>query len=133
MRISDWSSDVCSSDLEAAAENYVTKLFANVPVLDSGARGSTTTFVERGIGDVLLAWENEAFLAQKELGVGKFDIVVPSISILAEPSVALVDANATKHGTTAVAEAYLKFLYTPEAQAIGREHVCTPVTHAHLV
>src|SRR3546814_20586381 len=77
MRISDWSSDVCSSDL-AAAENYVTKLFANVPALDSGARGSTTTFVERGIGDVLLAWENEAFLAEKELGVGKFEIVVRS-------------------------------------------------------
>src|SRR3546814_998803 len=90
---------------EAAAENYVTKLFANVPVLDSGARGSTTTFVERGIGDVLLAWENEAFLAEKELGVGKFEIVVPSLSILAEPPVAVVDANAKKHGTEKLAQA----------------------------
>jgi sulfate transport system substrate-binding protein len=106
---------------EAAAQAYVTKLFANVPVLDSGARGATTTFVERGIGDVLLAWENEAFLAEKELGKGKFDIVVPSISILAEPSVAVVDGNAAKHGTAKIADAYLKFLYTPEGQeAIAR-------------
>ena len=106
---------------EAAAQDYVAKLFAHVPVLDSGARGATTTFVERGIGDVLLAWENEAFLAEKELGKGKFDIVVPSISILAEPPVAVVDGNAKKHGTEKVAEAYLKFLYTPEAQdAIAR-------------
>ena len=103
---------------EAAAEKFVGELFSHVPVLDSGARGSTTTFVERGIGDVLLAWENEAFLAQKELGEGKFDIVVPSISMLAEPSVALVDGNARKHGTTEVAEAYLEFLYTPEAQEL---------------
>jgi sulfate/thiosulfate transport system substrate-binding protein len=106
---------------EAAAEAYVTKLFANVPVLDSGARGSTTTFVERGIGDVLLAWENEAFLAEKELGKGKFEIVAPSISILAEPTVAVVTENAKKHGTEKVAEAYLRYLYTPEAQiAIAR-------------
>src|SRR3546814_130372 len=106
---------------EAAAENYVTKLFANVPVLDSGARGSTTTFVERGIGDVLLAWENEAFLAEKELGVGKFEIVVPSLSILAEPPVAVVDAYAKKHGTEKLAQAYLQYLYTPAAQdAIAR-------------
>jgi sulfate transport system substrate-binding protein len=103
---------------DAAAQKYVSQLFANVPVLDSGARGATTTFSERGIGDVLLAWENEAFLAQNELGKGKFDIVVPSISILAEPPVAVVDGNATKHGTTDVATAYLKFLYTPEAQDI---------------
>src|SRR3546814_14163367 len=118
MRISDWSSDVCSSDLEAAAENYVTKLFANVPVLDSGARGSTTTFVERGIGDVLLAWENEAFLAEKELGVGKFEIVVPSLSILAEPPVAVVDANAKKHGTEKLAQI---------GRASCRERVCQSV------
>ena len=103
---------------DAAAQKYVTQLFARVPVLDSGARGATTTFVERGIGDVLLAWENEAFLAQKELGEGKFDIVVPSISILAEPPVAVVDANAAKHGTKELAEAYLRFLYTPEAQEL---------------
>lgn len=103
---------------EAGAENYVRQLFARVPVLDSGARGSTTTFVERGIGDVLLAWENEAFLAEKELGAGKFEIVVPSISILAEPSVAVITANAKKHGTEKVARAYLEFLYTPEAQTL---------------
>ncbi len=106
---------------DAAAEQFVGKLFANVPVLDSGARGSTTTFVERGIGDVLLAWENEAFLAEKELGKGKFEIVVPSLSILAEPTVAVVTENAKKHGTEAVAKAYLDYLYTPEAQvAIAR-------------
>lgn len=108
---------------DAAAEAFVSKLFGNVPVLDSGARGSTTTFVERGIGDVLLAWENEAFLAQKELGKGKFDIVVPSISILAEPPVAVLDGNAGRNGTRAVADAYLKYLYTPEAQdIIGRNY-----------
>ncbi|MBW8753894.1 MAG: sulfate ABC transporter substrate-binding protein [Sphingomonadales bacterium] len=106
---------------EAAAENYVKQLYAQVPVLDSGARGSTTTFVERGIGDVLLAWENEAFLAEKQLGAGKFEIVVPSVSILAEPPVAVVTENARKHGTEAVAKAYLEYLYTPEAQtAIAR-------------
>jgi sulfate transport system substrate-binding protein len=103
---------------EAAAERYVSRLYANVPVLDSGARGATTTFAERGIGDVLLAWENEAFLAEKEQGVGKFEIVAPSISVLAEPPVALVEANAKKHGTQALATAYLNFLYTPEGQEI---------------
>ncbi len=103
---------------DAAAEDFVKKLFANVPVLDSGARGSTTTFAERGIGDVLLAWENEAFLAQKELGEDKFDIVVPSISILAEPPVTVLDGNAGRHGTEKVASAYLNFLYTPEAQDV---------------
>ncbi|MBB6124750.1 sulfate ABC transporter substrate-binding protein [Sphingobium subterraneum] len=102
---------------DAAAEAYVKRVFAQVPVLDSGARGSTTTFVERGIGDVLLTWENEAFLAEKELGKGKFEIVVPSISVLAEPPVAVIAANAKKHGTEAVAKAYLEFLYTPQAQA----------------
>ncbi|MBT0670158.1 sulfate ABC transporter substrate-binding protein [Novosphingobium profundi] len=108
---------------DAAAQDYVKRLYANVPVLDSGARGATTTFVERGIGDVLLAWENEAFLAQKELGEGKFDVIAPSISILAEPPVALVDGNARRHGTTKAAKAYLDFLYTPEAQEIiARNH-----------
>jgi len=101
-----------------AAKAYVQKLFAQVPVLDSGARGSTTTFVERGIGDVLLAWENEAFLAERELGKGKFEIVVPTLSILAEPPVAVVTENARKHGTEAVAKAYLEFLYTPQGQEI---------------
>lgn len=102
----------------AKAREYMTRLFRNVPVLDSGARGSTTTFVERGQGDVLLAWENEAFLAVNDLGKGKFDIVVPSVSILAEPPVAVVDKVVDKRGTRQVAEAYLKFLYTPEAQEI---------------
>jgi sulfate transport system substrate-binding protein len=106
---------------EASAERYVKTLFAHVPVLDSGARGATTTFVERGIGDVLLTWENEAFLAQKELGKDKIQIVVPSLSILAEPPVAVIEKNAKKHGTTEVARAYLEYLYTPEAQtAIAR-------------
>ena len=100
------------------AKGYMIKLFKNVPVLDSGARGSTTTFVQRGQGDVLLAWENEAFLAVNELGKGKFDIVVPSISILAEPPVALVDKVVDANGNRKTAEAYLKFLYTPEAQEI---------------
>nr|WP_298173523.1 sulfate ABC transporter substrate-binding protein [Novosphingobium sp.] len=101
---------------DAAAEAYVKQLFQHVPVLDSGARGSTTTFVERGIGDVLISWENEAFLAEKKLGAGKFEIVTPSLSILAEPPVAVISANAKKHGTSEVAEAYLRYLYTPEAQ-----------------
>lgn len=103
---------------DAAAQAYVAKLLAHVPVLDSGARGATTTFVERGIGDVLLAWENEAFLAEKELGAGKFEIVAPSISILAEAPVAVIDGNAKKHGTEKAAEAYLRFLYTPEGQEL---------------
>jgi sulfate transport system substrate-binding protein len=102
----------------AKAREFVTKLFRNVPVLDSGARGSTTTFVQRGQGDVLLAWENEAFLAVNELGKGKFDIVVPSVSILAEPPVAVVDKVVDRKGTRAAAEAYLRYLYTPEAQEI---------------
>jgi sulfate transport system substrate-binding protein len=100
------------------AKLFMAKLFRNVPVLDSGARGSTTTFVERGQGDVLIAWENEALLATNKLGRGKFDIVVPSVSILAEPPVAVVDKVVDKHGTRQAAEAYLKFLYTPEAQEI---------------
>src|SRR3954465_3252959 len=100
------------------AKLFMAKLFRNVPVLDSGARGSTTTFVERGQGDVLIAWENEAILAVRDLGKGKFDIVVPSVSILAEPPVAVVDKHVAKHGPRNVAEAYLKFLYSPAAQFI---------------
>jgi len=100
------------------AKAFVGELFRHVPVLDTGARGSTTTFVERGVGDVLLAWENEAFLALKELGPDKFDIVVPSLSILAEPPVAVVDKNVDRKGTRAAAQAYLEFLYTPQAQEI---------------
>jgi sulfate/thiosulfate transport system substrate-binding protein len=99
-------------------KDFIKKLYGNVPVLDSGARGSTTTFVERGIGDVLIAWENEAFLALNELGADKFEIVVPSLSIKAEPPVAVVDEVVDAKGTRKVAEAYLNFLYTPEAQRI---------------
>lgn len=121
-----WAYGKKTGGSDAAAQDYVRKLFAQVPVLDSGARGSTTTFVERGIGDVLLAWENEAFLAEKELGKGKFEIVAPSISILAEPSVAVVSANAKKHGTEKVAEAYLRFLYTPEAQTAIAQNFYRP-------
>jgi len=101
-----------------AARNYVKTLFTHVPVLDSGARGATNTFVERGLGDVLLAWENEAYLSVNKLGRDKFEIVNPSISILAEPNVAVVTKNAQKHGTQAVATAYLRFLYSPWAQDI---------------
>jgi len=111
---------------EAKTKEFVGKLFKNVPVLDTGARGSTTTFVERGIGDVLLAWENEAFLAQKELGVGKFEIVVPSLSILAEPPVTVVDKFAKKHGTEVVAKAYLEYLYTEEGQEIAAKNYYRP-------
>ncbi len=103
---------------EATAKAYVAKLFGNVPVLDTGARAATTTFVQRGIGDVLLTWENEAFLAQTALGVGKVDIVVPAMSILAEPPVTVVDKVALRRGTREVADAYLKYLYTPAGQEI---------------
>jgi len=111
---------------EAQAKDFVRRLFANVPVLDSGARGATTTFVERGIGDVLLAWENEAYLAVKELGPDKVEIVVPSYSILAEPPVALVDKVVDKKGTRKVAQAYLEYLYTPEGQEIAARNFYRP-------
>jgi sulfate/thiosulfate-binding protein len=111
---------------DEAAKDFVTKLFKNVPVLDSGARGSTTTFVQRGIGDVFLSWENEAFLALNELGKDKFEIVVPSLSILAEPSVAIVDKNVDKHGTRKVAQAYLEFLYTKVGQDIAGKNYYRP-------
>jgi sulfate transport system substrate-binding protein len=111
---------------EAAARDFITRLYRNVPVLDAGARGSTTTFVERGIGDVLIAWENEALLSVKQLGPDKFDIVIPSVSILAEPPVAVNETVALKHGTTTVARAYLEFLYTEAAQALGAKHYYRP-------
>ena len=111
---------------EAKAKEFVKALYKNVPVLDSGARGATTTFVERGIGDVLLAWENEAFLAVEQLGKGRFEIVVPSSSILAEPPVAVVDKNVDRHGTRAVAQAYLEFLYTPEGQELAAKSFYRP-------
>ncbi len=110
----------------AKAEDFVTRIYANVPVLDSGARGSLITFTERGIGDVFLSWENEAFLAVKELGPTKFDIVVPSLSILAEPPVTIVDRNVDRKGTRAVAQAYLEYLYTPEGQELAAEHYYRP-------
>jgi sulfate transport system substrate-binding protein len=109
-----------------AARDFVAKLYRNVPVLDTGARGSTTTFVERGQGDVLLAWENEALLATRDIARDKFEIVVPSISILAEPSVSVVDAVVDKRGTRKVAEAYLKFLYTREGQELAAKHHYRP-------
>jgi sulfate/thiosulfate transport system substrate-binding protein len=111
---------------EAAARDFVSRLYKNVPVLDAGARGSTTTFTERGIGDVLIAWENEALLATKQLGPDKYDIIIPSVSILAEPPVAVNEAVAAKHGTTKVARAYLEYLYTDSAQAIGARHFFRP-------
>ncbi len=111
---------------EAKAKEFVGKLYKNVPVLDSGARGSTVTFVQREIGDVLLAWENEAHLALKEFGEGKFDIVTPSLSILAEPSVAVVDKIAKRHGTTEVAKAYLEYLYSDEGQDIAGKNFYRP-------
>jgi sulfate transport system substrate-binding protein len=111
---------------ESKAKDFVTKLFKNVPVLDSGARGSTTTFVKRGIGDVFLSWENEAFLAVNELGKDNFEIVVPSVSILAEPPVTVVDKVVDKHNTREVARAYLEYLYTKEGQEIAAKHYYRP-------
>ncbi|MDB6125685.1 MAG: transporter permease [Pedosphaera sp.] len=111
---------------EAKAKEFLKALFKNVPVLDTGARGATTTFVQRGIGDVLVAWENEAILASKELGKGQVEIVVPSISILAEPPVAVVDKVAKRHGTEEVAKAYLEHLYSEEGQEIAAKNYYRP-------
>ncbi len=111
---------------DATAKDFVKKLFANVKVLDSGARGATTTFVERGIGDVLIAWENEAYLAIKELGPDKFDLVTPSVSILAEPPVSIVDKVVDKRGTRKVATAYLEYLYSPEGQTLAGDNYYRP-------
>ncbi|MEN9426423.1 MAG: hypothetical protein RLZZ220_772 [Pseudomonadota bacterium] len=111
---------------DATAKDFVKKIFGNVKVLDSGARGSTTTFVERGIGDVLIAWENEAYLALKELGPEKFELVTPSLSILAEPPVALVDKVVDKRGTRKVATAYLEYLYSPEGQTLAGDNYYRP-------
>jgi sulfate transport system substrate-binding protein len=117
---------------EKKAQEIVTKVYKNVPVLDSGARGSTTTFVQRGIGDVLLSWENEAYLALNQLGKDKFEIVTPSISILAEPPVSIVDKVAAKRGTTEIAKAYLQFLYSEEGQEIGAKNYYRPQSAAAL-
>jgi len=116
---------------EDSAKEFVGQLLKHVPVLDSGARGSTNTFVQRGIGDVLLAWENEAFLSINELGPDKFEIVVPSISILAEPPVTVVDGVADKRGTTKVAQAYLEYLYSPVGQKIAAKHYYRPSAPEH--
>jgi sulfate transport system substrate-binding protein len=115
---------------DAKATEFVAKLFANVPVLDSGARGSTVTFAERGVGDVLLAWENEAHLSLKEFGAEKFDIVYPPVSILAEPPVTVVDKVVDKRGTREVAQAYLEYLYTPEGQDIAARNFYRPTDAA---
>jgi sulfate/thiosulfate-binding protein len=111
---------------DATAEAFVKQLYKNVPVLDSGSRGATVTFVERGIGDVLLAWENEAYLAVKQLGPDKFDVIAPSLSILAEPPVSVVDKVVDKHGTRKVAEEYLRYLYSKEGQEIAAKHFYRP-------
>jgi len=111
---------------QEAAKDFVSKLYSNVKVLDSGARGATTTFVERGMGDVLLAWENEAYLSLNELGKDKFEVVVPSLSILAEPPVAIVDEVVDKRGTSEIAKAYLDYLYTKEGQEIAAQNYYRP-------
>ena len=121
-----WGYALQKTKSEGKAREFVTSLYKNVPVLDSGARGSTTTFVQRGVGDVLIAWENEAFLAVNELGKEQFEIVDPSVSILAEPPVAVVDKVAAKHGTTQVAQAYLQYLYSPEGQEIIAKNYYRP-------
>ncbi len=120
-----WALKQHNNDPEKAKE-LVTKIFKNVPVLDSGARGSTTTFVQRGIGDVFISWENEAFLAVKELGKGNLEIITPSLSILAEPTVTVVDKVVDRKGTRKLAEEYLKFLYSPEGQDIAGKHFYRP-------
>ena len=112
---------------EARVKDYISRLFHKVPVLDSGARGSTTTFVQRGLGDVFLSWENEAFLALKEFGQDQFEIVTPSLSIRAEPPVALVDKNVDRKDTRQLATAYLEFLYSPEAQKVAAENFYRPI------
>ena len=121
-----WGWALKKTGSQQQARDFVSKLYRQVPVLDTGARGSLITFTQRGIGDVLLSWENEAYLAQKELGKGQFDIVTPSISILAEPPVAVVERNADANGTRKVAQAYLQFLYTPQAQHLIGKHYYRP-------
>ena len=120
-----WALDQYGGD-EAKARQYLADLFRNVPVLDTGARGSTTTFAQRGLGDVLLAWENEAYLVLAEFGADNFEVITPAKSILAEPPVALVDGNVDAKGTRKAAEAYLEFLYSPEAQSIAAKHYYRP-------
>ena len=125
-----WAHEHYDGDEEKIRE-FVGKIYRNVPILDTAARGSTTTFVQRGIGDVLIGWENEAFLALEELGPDQFEIVVPSISMLAEPTVAVVDANVDAKGTRKVAEAYLEYLYAPEGQRLAAKHYYRPYQMEH--
>lgn len=124
-----WAERAFKDDAKVRA--YIGDVLRNTPVLDTGARGSTTTFAQRGIGDVLLSWENEAFLVLSEFGADKFDIVAPSLSILAEPPVALLDANVDRNGTRKAAQAYLEFLYTPAAQALIARHHYRPRLPQH--
>ena len=126
-----WAFALRQHGSEEAARKFVTELFHKVPVLDSGARGSTNTFVQHGIGDVLLAWENEAFLALKELGPDALEIVTPSLSILAEPPVTILDANTEKHGTTRLATEYLQYLFSPTGQRLAARHFYRPVYPEH--
>jgi sulfate transport system substrate-binding protein len=125
-----WGHALRKSGSEAAAAQFVAALYRNAPVLDSGARGSTTTFVERGIGDVLVTWESEARLAAKELGAHRFDVVTPSASIRAEPPVAVVDKVVERRGTRAVATAYVEYLYSPPVQDIAARHHFRPADPA---
>ncbi|HBF29729.1 sulfate ABC transporter substrate-binding protein [Rhizobium sp.] len=120
-----WAKKAYNGD-DAKVRDYLTKLFQHVPVLDTGARGATQSFTERGLGDVLIAWENEAYLSLEELGPGQFEIVTPSISVKAEPPVAVVKGNADAHGTTKVAEAYLEYLYSPEGQRLAAKNYYRP-------
>jgi sulfate transport system substrate-binding protein len=124
--LSKLSDPALAGPANAKARAFVAELYHHVPVLDSGARGSTTTFAQRGIGDVLIAWENEALLAQKEFGNGKFEVIVPTVSILAEPPVAVVEKVAAKHGTEKIAHAYLEYLYSPEAQELAAKYYYRP-------
>lgn len=125
-----WSHALKKTGSQAGAQAFVAAVYRNVPVLDTGARGATTTFAERGIGDVLVAWENEALLALKEIGPDRFDLVVPSVSIRAEPPVAVIDKVVDKHGTRAVATAYLEYLYTPQGQELAAKHHFRPADPA---
>lgn len=124
--VAAWAYGVMKLGSEDKAKDYIAKFYKNVPVLDTGARGSTTTFAQRDVGDVLVTWENEAFLTLNEFGADKFEIITPSVSVLAEPPVALVEGNTAKHGTTKEAKAYLDFLYTPAAQKIEAAHYYRP-------
>ncbi len=125
--VAAWGYGVKKLGSEDKAKDYIQKLYKNVPVLDTGARGSTTTFAQRDVGDVLVTWENEAFLTLNEFGADKFEIVTPSVSVLAEPPVALVEANAIKHGTLKQAKAYLDFLYSPAGQKTEAAHYYRPL------